>query len=267
VDLVTIERFDSDSADVCARSALEANVDCIIAAGGDGTVSKVASVLVGRTDVSLGILPLGTANSIAAGLGIPAAVPGAIELLGAGAARTIDTALANGSTMVLHASLGLHAAAISDTSRDAKHRWGALAYVATAVDKLRTNDPFEVEIQTEEGEIRVQATNIAIANIAPRKTLLAQGSGVVLPDDGLLDLTVIAATTLGEVVATGLHLFGTAVMERGATRANVGYLRAASFRIRTAPPQPLLIDGEDAGEGTLDVSCVPRSLHVVAPGE
>jgi diacylglycerol kinase (ATP) len=48
---------------------LDTHADLIIAAGGDGTVGKVAKYLGGR-DVPLGILPVGTANNIARSFGI-----------------------------------------------------------------------------------------------------------------------------------------------------------------------------------------------------
>jgi diacylglycerol kinase family enzyme len=51
------------------RSALREPTDLVIAAGGDGTVAKVAEEMRGKTAV-LAILPLGSANNIATGLGI-----------------------------------------------------------------------------------------------------------------------------------------------------------------------------------------------------
>ncbi len=50
-------------------SILDSAVDLIIAAGGDGTIGKVAKYIGGR-DVPLGILPVGTANNIARSFGI-----------------------------------------------------------------------------------------------------------------------------------------------------------------------------------------------------
>src|SRR5438067_1635676 len=48
---------------------LDAPADLVVAAGGDGTIRKVAVRLVGR-GVPLTIIPLGTANNIATSLGI-----------------------------------------------------------------------------------------------------------------------------------------------------------------------------------------------------
>lgn len=52
-----------------ARDAVRDGFDSVIACGGDGTVNEVLQALVG-TDVALGVLPLGTANALAANLGL-----------------------------------------------------------------------------------------------------------------------------------------------------------------------------------------------------
>jgi diacylglycerol kinase (ATP) len=48
---------------------LDSAIDCVAAAGGDGTVAKVGRTLAGG-DIPLAILPMGTANNIAASLSI-----------------------------------------------------------------------------------------------------------------------------------------------------------------------------------------------------
>ena len=61
------------------RSAIDRGCDPIVAAGGDGTVSVVADVMVG-TEAHLVVLPLGTANVLALELGIPVDLEGACQL-------------------------------------------------------------------------------------------------------------------------------------------------------------------------------------------
>jgi diacylglycerol kinase (ATP) len=57
------------SATAQAQQAVRAGYDAILACGGDGTVHEVLQGLVG-TDVALGVVPLGTANALAANLGL-----------------------------------------------------------------------------------------------------------------------------------------------------------------------------------------------------
>src|SRR5665213_2168379 len=51
-----------------AEAAVKDHFDVVIAAGGDGTVSAVASKLV-DTEAKLGVLPIGTYNNFARSLG------------------------------------------------------------------------------------------------------------------------------------------------------------------------------------------------------
>jgi diacylglycerol kinase family enzyme len=61
---------DDDALTAELEQARQDGYDLVVAAGGDGTVSLVASNLVG-SDIPLGILPVGTANVLALELGIP----------------------------------------------------------------------------------------------------------------------------------------------------------------------------------------------------
>jgi diacylglycerol kinase (ATP) len=66
----------------------------LVAAGGDGTVLQIASALVG-TDVTLGIVPLGTFNNFARSLNVPSDPNAACDLIQTGHTRRIDVGIAN----------------------------------------------------------------------------------------------------------------------------------------------------------------------------
>lgn len=263
-ELEVYETWRDRDADVCARVALEGRPDLVIAAGGDGTISLVAGTLIGR-DTPLGIVARGTSNSIATALGVPNDLAGAIQTLIEGEVHAVDTARANGRTMMLHASVGFHAATVGHTPREAKNRWGVLAYIKEGLAQLGDLEPFHLELETEEEIVRCQATNVTVANVAPLKMLLAHGPAALSPADGELDVTIVAATGLAEAVATGLHLLRMGAQGEPATRDNIGFLSARRLRIETDPPQPVLIDGERAGQGSLSIECLPASVKVVLP--
>ena len=69
IKLTVLETTPDDSAGDLAKLAVSRGADCVIASGGDGTVSTVAGALV-RDHIPLGIVPRGTANAIAAAFGI-----------------------------------------------------------------------------------------------------------------------------------------------------------------------------------------------------
>src|SRR5512143_1804586 len=66
-----------------ARRAVEDGYPVVIAMGGDGTIGAVIEGIAG-SDVKLGILPAGTANDIAASLGIPEDLKQACQLIAEG---------------------------------------------------------------------------------------------------------------------------------------------------------------------------------------
>ncbi len=251
-----------------AREAIAGGARVLIAAGGDGTVSACAAALI-ASDVVLGVIPLGTSNSFAATLGIPDELDAAIALLATSDRRVIDAATVERGgekrTMILHCMIGLHADTISDTSPEAKRRWGVLAYVASALRRLASLDTFAVEMSTPSHVLRCRANQISAANLAPLKTVLAHGASHLLADDGRVDVTIIAAETIAEAIATGVHLYRTSRDHEAATRDNVGSFSASQLSVNTEPPQHLLVDGEPFGHTPVTIMSLPQALTVIAP--
>jgi len=109
------------------KDTLDATVDVFVAAGGDGTVRRVAIALAERKSerprVPLAVLPLGTANNIAGTLGVAATA----EVLAAGLERGWLTRLAVGiargpwgeERFVESAGIGLFAAMIRESKAEA----------------------------------------------------------------------------------------------------------------------------------------------------
>jgi len=74
-----------------AQAALEAGVDLIVTAGGDGTVRAVCEEAA-RTGVAVGVIPLGTGNLLARNMGLPLNTREALDVAFAGQDRAIDLA-------------------------------------------------------------------------------------------------------------------------------------------------------------------------------
>jgi len=267
-DVRELEVCETADPEECARAALAMRPDLVVAAGGDGTVSGVAGVLV-DTGVPLGVIPLGTSNSFAVALGIPGDPAGAIDTLAAAHRRVIDTARCTTTrgtrTMILHGSIGFHTEAEQATSKEAKQRWGQLAYLANALMQLGELPVFDVEMESFGHVVRCQAAAVAVANVAPRKTVLAHGPATIDPADGLLDVTIVALRSVSEAIATGVHLLRQAAVGDAAQRDNIGYFACRRVRIATTPVMRVLVDGEDAGETPAEWEARPSSLTVIAP--
>lgn len=248
-----------------AEQAVASGSELLIACGGDGTVSSVASALVGHPEARLGILPRGTANSIATHLGIPSNLHEACKVITGGQARVIDTARVNGKTMVLMATLGVHADAITGVDPARKRKFGVIAYVLEEIERMSEDSLFDATLTVDGESMQVAASAITVANVAPPTTLPAQGPDQVVDDDGLLDVTIIALDGFADAMLTSLHLAMHAFAKRPTDRDNIAYFRAREVRIETREPKALMVDGEAAGETPITVQSVPRSLRVMTP--
>ncbi|MEM9808896.1 MAG: methylglyoxal synthase, partial [Cyanobacteria bacterium P01_D01_bin.56] len=108
---------------------------CIIASGGDGTVSAIAGVTI-ETGIPLGIIPRGTANAFAVALGLPTDLKQACETIVAGNTRMVDAAYCNNIPMVLLAGVGFEAGMVSNANREFKDNFGPLAYIFSAAQQF-----------------------------------------------------------------------------------------------------------------------------------
>lgn len=247
--------------------ALETDPDLIIASGGDGTVSAVANQLIDR-DTPLGIIPRGTANAFSVALGIPTDIRGACDNIITGITRSVDSARCNGLPMILLTGIGFEAATVEKADREAKNRWGILAYLMAGWQQLDEQQPFEAELELEGVVKKFEAAAITVANAAPPTSVLAQGGGQVVFDDGLLDITIGVAgseTTKLEAILAIADLFGSALLKTTSDRKDVVYLRAKQVKITTKPLQKVVIDGEIIDPTSVEITCLPKSLKIFAP--
>lgn len=168
--------------------------------------------------------------------------------------------------MVLLAGIGFEAETVERADRQAKKRFGLLAYVMAGLQELRELDSFTAEIETEDKVITVTASAVTVANAAPPTSILAQGPAGVIFDDGLLDITIVAPVSRAGAIAASYHLLQTALNENAAAERNdIGYLRTRRVIVRTDPPQKVALDGEIIGNTPIDVECVPGGLTIFVP--
>jgi YegS/Rv2252/BmrU family lipid kinase len=264
IDLDIYLTSEEIGAEELAYAAVERGVDAIIASGGDGTLSAAAAAVVG-TDIPIGIISRGTANAFATALGIPDTIAAACQTIVQGKTRNVDAAYCNDRPMVLLAGIGFEAETVENADREAKKRFGIMAYVMAGIQQLKNLQSFDVEIETEDKIIKTSAVAVTVANAAPATSVLAQGPAGLIYDDGLLDLTIVAATSKAGAIAATFHLFQTASTGNAAERDDIGFLRAKQFKITTDPPQKVALDGEIVGTTPIEVKCVPAGLKIFVP--
>lgn len=255
-----------------ARQALNDGSDVIIACGGDGTVSEVASAVL-ETGIPLGIIPRGTANAFANALGIPTAIPLACDTILAGHTQVVDGARCNGRGMVLLAGVGFEADYVNRANRELKNRFGPLAYILAGVQQWGEAQNFEATLELEGAEHghgnllkgTLTTSSITVANAAPATSVLAQGFGRVDYQDGLLDITVGTSRNRLQGIGALTSLFAAALVNSPTSREDILCLRASRLRITTESPRPVVIDGEIMGTTPVEIECIPQALTVLTP--
>ena len=262
--------WEGGDAERYVAEAIADGVDVVIAGGGDGTLSEVATTLAHRDESAealpaLALLPLGTANDFASACGIPADPEAALRLVRDGAAVPMDLLKldANGQAhwAANLASGGFGTEVTTETHEGLKKLLGGLAYVVTGLSKLGRIEPQRARLRGPgfawEGEF------IALGIGNGRQ---AGGGQALCPealiDDGLLDVTVVPPLQ-GELLAT----VGTALAAgKDAALDGVAVRRQLSW-IEIEAPQTLTLnlDGEPVQAMAFRIECMPKRLRMHLP--
>ena len=260
---------DSCSAQQLAEQAKQAGCTMVIACGGDGTVTEVASVLAG-SKIRLGIIPLGTTNALSHALwGISAKlmpVRSACLNIIEGQSRAIDTARCNDKLMLLLAGVGFEQQMIAAADRASKDQLGQLAYLNGLWQAVQANHIQHLLVQFDgQPEQQLDTASLVIANAAPLTTLLAQGHGAPDLTDGKLDITWLTADNADNNAVLGLAELALAGLTNISLNAISQHCSARRIKIRRQDGQNLqyVIDGELYSDSALDISVVPASLLVM----
>ena len=139
----TVRQTDGARLSATALDALKDGTSTIVAAGGDGTVSAVASALAG-TDVSLGVLPLGTLNHFAKDLHIPTKLDDAANTVVAGHTVLVDVGEVNGRIFVNNSSVGAYPQLVVERRSQQQAKW--LSEAIAAIRVLRDYRKLLVEV-------------------------------------------------------------------------------------------------------------------------
>jgi diacylglycerol kinase family enzyme len=159
-----------------ATLAAAAQVDVLVAGGGDGTVSAVAAVAVER-NLPLVILPCGTRNHFALDVGLDTADPGAA--LGAvenGVERRVDLGMVNGRVFVNNVSVGFYGPMVQDPQYRSKRIAVSVRYARRALlgggDTLGVVMPAQPRLVLPERVLTILVSNNAYSpGVAPGAAL------------------------------------------------------------------------------------------------
>jgi diacylglycerol kinase family enzyme len=240
-------------------------VDTVLVGGGDGTVSAAAARLMGSRK-ALAVLPAGTMNLFARGLGIPQSLDAATEAFATGRIAAVDIVTANGRPFVHQFSIGLHAKMVQLRDKmDFGSRLGKIGASARAAWVSIANPPaMDVTLTMSDTEVTARVSGIGITN-----NLFGEGHLPYADDPagGVLGIYVTVARRKGELMKFALNL------ARGRWRDNEHVeIHQADNLVLTvdAPARRMraVIDGELIGlERRTELKIHPGALRVLVPAD
>lgn len=238
--------------------------DALVVVGGDG-MANLGIDLVAGTGVPLGIVPSGTGNDLADGLGIPIRdTEAAIDLLLAALQReprTIDAGTIRHGELITWfgcvVSAGFDAVVNERANRMTRPR-GRSRYVVALLRELATLRPRRYRIHADGRVIEVDAMLVSVAN---NRSL---GGGMrIVPDadlaDGRLDLFIVGRMTRRRF----LRVFPSVFRGEHTGLPEVTILPVAAARIE-ADDIVAYADGERIGPLPIEVTVAPGVLRILA---
>ena len=243
-DIEVVTTQGDGDAERAAATAAASGRGTVFVAGGDGTVNEAVNGVAGAGAlgaIRFGIIPLGTGNDFAAGLGIPADVDAALEVLAQERELRVDLGKVNGRVFINTSGGGYIAEVSVAVTPQLKTIAGRLAYLIGGAQALMEYEPVSATITAQPGDLRLGLKLYAFAVCNSR---LIGGGRLIAPsaiiDDGLLDVCLIEGMStmefinLGRKVADGGHV----------DDPRVRYLQVSSLVIDLEPEAWINTDGE-----------------------
>lgn len=243
--------------DACA----EFEPDRLAVVGGDGTVQLAVSAL-REQNLPIGIVPFGSANGMAAELGVAQDPLEAFrDLITTQHQLPLDLIQVNDEHLCLHmGDVGINANMVQAFEEDEGRGWWT--YAKHFVSALQQAEAFGFSLESAGKKLESHAYMLAIANA--RK----YGTGMVLnpegsPHDGMFELVVVKKNDLSGLLQLGLS----SLMEKGWEQLDE-YMDVHSLgqgHIQLEQPMVLQLDGEVIGEvETLHLKALPAAATFLA---
>ena len=253
----------SGDAERWARAALRTKCDCVVAAGGDGTLNGVVNgIAQSSRRIRVGIVPLGTGNDFVRTLGLPVGLEENIDILRSGKERRIDLVRVKGkrARYFVNVSAGGFSGMVdAKITPKIKRTWGPLTYLRGAAAALPELHSYQAHICLDEREeISTELYNIVVAN----GRFVAGGLPIAPdadPSDGLLDIVLIPKLGPAEMamlaaeIILGKHLSSNATIFR----------RAKKIKLHARPGMWFNVDGELVGNAPAVFQIIPQGLSFI----
>ena len=261
--LTTMAQSAEHAAAACAE-AVASGAQGLAVVGGDG-MAHIGLNAAATSGVPLGIIPAGTGNDFARGLGVHDWKDG-LAAIARGKTSAVDLIEVTGD---LYGGGRAHVGCVVSTGFDERVNFrannagldlGALSYLGALLAELRSFRPLRYRLVIDGEERELDAMLVAVANVG------IFGGGIrITPGfdltDGLLDVTIVHPVSRARLLTLFPRLRGRNFVRHPALE----YLRATSVVV-DGPGLHGMADGEPLGRPPLTCTAAPGALTIFAPG-
>ena len=256
-----------------AREAVRAGVERLIVAGGDGTLSEVASGLLGAglgAYARIGILPFGTGGDFVRTLGVPGDLERAIACIAEGKVRRVDASRVTlrddaGRERVYYGvnitSVGISALVVTLADRSPRFVGGSGAFLLGTLRAILRYRSQPVTLRVD-GKV-VHEGPLILATAGNGRYF--GGGMLVCPqahcDDGKLDVVVVSGLSKAQLLAKLYGIYRGTHLKDPAVRSYRGRVIEA-----LGPPAVRIeVDGEPLGALPVRIEVLEGALSLLAP--
>lgn len=244
----------------------------IIVVGGDGTMNEAVNGIfnqdvVPTTEITLGMISVGTGNDWVKTFNIPLDYSEAIKIIkeeqtllqDAGIVKFYNEAIQKIRYFVNMAGLGFDAMVASKTNADKESgKSNPLLYLKNLVSTLFSYKSSNTKVKVDNHVVNDKIFSIGIG-IGQYNGGGMQQTPNAIPDDGLLDVALIKHMSKLRIIASIRRLYNGTIGQHNRVETFVG----KNIYVESKVPILLEADGESLGHSPFEFSIVPRSVKVI----
>ncbi len=240
------------------ETALAKKPQLVILGGGDGTVSGLVDLLVGK-DVVLGVLPLGTANSFARTLGLPLDIEGAVEAIRTGKPKRIDLGMIDDDYFANCAAMGISPQIAETVPHGLKKVLGRIGYFGWATWQFARFKPFILTVDDGREVKTMRVVEVRISN-GPYH------GGTWLVDEASINSgEIVVQAVTGRYKRTLAKHWAASFFGSDSRHQDTVSFSGKALKIDTKPSLPISIDGEVLAHTPVTARVAAGAIEVMVP--
>jgi len=242
------------------RMAAEASpnqYDAIAVAGGDGTINEVLNGMT-RSSLPLGLIPMGTANVLAAEIGLPVTVDAIAQTLLAGKRQRIDVGIAGPRRFIMMAGVGFDADVVRGIVPGLKRAVGKGAYVWQTLVEILRYRPQRFRLTLDGVEYSAASAVFANGHFYAGRLTCAPEARLT---DGKLHVCLFKSSGRLSVIRYGNAL----MLGNLHKRRDIEIVPATRIRVDGEDGSPVHGDGDILAVTPLDIGIEPGGVELIVP--